>query len=143
MIKAITVKEAGAADTLRVVELPQATPQNNEVVIEQTFVGVNYGDAIRRKRGLFKLNEHGYFVPGFEGIGKIVSIGSEVKDFKLGDRVGYLSELGGGYSQQICINEKLVFQVPNHITDETAAVMTCVGATAWHLTDLSNIGKDS
>jgi NADPH:quinone reductase len=143
MIKAIAIKEAGEADTLKVVELPNTTPQENDVVIEQSFVGVNYGDAIRRKRGLFELNEHGYFVPGFEGIGKVISVGSNVQDFKLGDRVGYLSESGGGYSQQICVNEKLVFRVPNNISDETAAVMTCVGATAWHLTNLSKIGKDS
>ena len=143
MTKAITVKEAGAADTMKVVELPEALPKDNEVVISQNFVGVNYGDAIRRKRGLFQLNEHGYFVPGFEGIGTIIAIGKSVKDFKIGDRVCYLSELGGGYSQQICLDEKLVFQVPSNIPDETAAVMTCVGATAWHLVELANISKDS
>jgi len=141
MIKAITVKEAGAADTMKVVELPDATPKDNEVVISQTFVGVNYGDAIRRKRGLFQLNEHGYFVPGFEGVGKVIAIGKAVNGFIVGDRVGYLSELGGGYSQQICLDEKLVFNVPSAIPDETAAVMTCVGATAWHLTNLANISK--
>lgn len=143
MTKAITVKEAGAADTMKIVMLPDASPKDNEVVISQTYAGVNYGDAIRRKRGLFKLNEYGYFIPGFEGIGEVVSVGKNVKDFTVGDRVNYLSELGGGYSQQICLDEKLIAKVPINISDETAAVMTCVGATAWHLTNLSNISKGS
>lgn len=142
-IKAVAVKEAGVPDTLRVVELPRQEPRDHEIVIEQTFAGINYGDAIRRKRGLFTLNEHGYFVPGFEGVGKVVAVGSAVKNFNIGDRVSYLSEASGGYSQQICIDEKFVFQVPDEIEDETAAVMTCVGTTAWNLTELSNVKEDS
>jgi len=138
-MKAIGVKVAGAPIMLKVVDLPQPKPKNDEIVIKQNFAGVNYGDAIRRKRGLFKLNEHGYFIPGFEGIGKIISIGNDVQNFKIGDRVGYLSEEGGGYSQELCINEKLVFHVPLEIADEIAAVMTCVGTTAWHLVKLANI----
>ncbi len=62
-MKSITVTEAGPADSMKVVELPSSSPKAHEVVIGQTYAGVNYGDAIRRKRGLFKLNEHGYFMP--------------------------------------------------------------------------------
>lgn len=142
-MKAVAVREAGSADALKVVDLPKPSLGHKQVLIEQTFAGVNYGDAIRRKRGLFELNEYGYFIPGFEGVGTIVSIGTGATQFNVGDRVAYLNETGGGYAQQISVDEKFVFSVPNEISDETAAGMTCVGATAWHLTRLSAIKEDS
>ena len=141
-MKAIAIKKAGSASSLKVIDLPQKEPNSNEVVIKQTFAGVNYGDIIRRKRGLFELNEYGYFIPGFEGVGEVISIGSDVKNYKVGDKVGYLNELCGGYSQIVYINEKFVFKVNDQLSDETLAVMTCVGTTALNLVKLSKVEKD-
>jgi len=124
---------------MKLVDIPCPTPQSNEIVIEQSFAGVNYGDTIRRKRGLFELNEHGYFVPGFEGVGRVVAVGNNVERFKIGDRVSYLNESNGGYSQQICLKELLAYAIPDSIPDKTAAAMTCVGSTALCLTELANI----
>ncbi len=142
-MKAIAVKEAGEPESLKVVELPLPEPTDHQVVVAQSFAGVNYGDAIRRKRGLFTLNEHGYFVPGFEGIGDVISVGSSVTGFAVGDRVAYLSETGGGYGQQVSIDEKFVFHVPEDLPDEIAAVTACVGVTAWELFKLSGLEKGS
>ncbi|MBS1778036.1 MAG: zinc-binding dehydrogenase [Bacteroidetes bacterium] len=136
-MKALTVKEAGAPETLQVVEIETSNPNNNEIVITQTYAGINYGDAIRRKRGLFTLNSHGYYVPGFEGVGIVTSVGNEVKDFRVGDRVGYLNAAASGYAEEVCIAEDYVFSVPNNIPDQDAAALTCVGATAWHLLNQS------
>lgn len=141
-MKAVAIKEPGPPHVLKVVEVPDPEPGNNQVVIDQSFAAVNYGDIIRRKRGLFKLNNLGLFVPGFEGAGKIVSVESGVGGFKKGDRVSYLHEFGGGYGQKICVDEQYVFKVPDSVDDEIAAGLTCVGATAWHLLRTSAIEKN-
>ncbi len=138
-MKVIAVEKAGQPDVLKIVDLPKPVPQKHEIVIEQIFAGVNYGDVIRRKRGIFKLNRYGYFIPGFEGVGKVISVGDAVKDYNIGDRVSYLIESGGGYSQQICLDERFVYHVPDEISSETAAAMSCVGITAWNLIELSGV----
>ncbi|MCG8344888.1 MAG: zinc-binding dehydrogenase [Chlorobiales bacterium] len=141
-MKAIAIKEAGPANTLKIVELPIPDPQENEVVIKQSHAGVNYGDVIRRKRGLFEVNETGYYVPGFEGVGIIASVGKNVTDLQVGDRVAYLNSQNGGYGQFVSVAQEAVYRVPQSIQDETAAGMTCVGLTAWHLLRLSGASNN-
>lgn len=141
-MKVVSVKKAGGPEVLNVIELPEPVPKEYEVVIEQTFAGINFGDVIRRARGLFELNEYDCYVPGFEGVGKVIAIGNKVKEFTVGDRVSYLNERGGGYSQKICVHKKYIYKVIDSISDQTAAVMTCVGTTAWNLVRISNVQDD-
>lgn len=141
-MKAIGVKEAGGPERLEIIELPEPCPQEYDILIEQDYAGINYGDVIRRKRGLFSLNKYGYYIPGFEGVGRVISVGDKVKEFKVGEKVSYLNELGGGYSQKVCVNEKNVYKVSEEISEKTAAVISCVGITAWNLVRLANISKN-
>lgn len=141
-MKAIGVKEAGGPEKLEVIELPEPSPQEYEILIEQDYAGINYGDVIRRKRGLFSLNECGYYIPGFEGVGRVISVGDKVKEFKVGDKVSYLNELGGGYSQKVCVNEKNAYKVSEKISEKLSAVISCVGITAWNLVRLANISRN-
>lgn len=140
-MKAITIKEAGLPHTLKILDIPIQNPSKNEVLIQQSYGGINFGDAIRRKRGLFKVNDLGYYIPGFEGVGVIVACGTDVSKYKAGERVAYLNQMGGGYGQQICVDQKYIYRIPNTIQDQTAASMTCVGLTALHLIKISQIKK--
>ena len=141
-MKAIGVREAGGPEKLEVIELQEPSPQEYEILIEQDYAGINYGDVIRRKRGLFSLNECGYYIPGFEGVGRVISVGDKVKEFKVGEKVSYLNESGGGYSQKVCVNEKNAYKVSEKIPEKVAAVISCVGITAWNLVRLANIRKN-
>ena len=140
-MKAIIIEEAGSPEVLQFRDLPNPVPSDNEVIIEQSFAGVNYGDVIRRKRGLFQLNSAGFYIPGFEGVGNIIGRGKAVKDLKIGERVIYLNELGGGYAQHVSVNEKNVLAIPDIIPDHVAAALPCVGATAWHLLKASKLKR--
>lgn len=138
-MKAVAVKEAGDPGKLMVVNLPDPEPQSNEILIKQKYACVNHGDVIRRKRGMFTLNKYGFYIPGFEGVGTVIDVGKNVKKFKVGDRVSYLSESGGGYSQIMCIDERYAFLVDTSLSDELAASMNCVATTAYNLTELSKV----
>ena len=58
--------------------------------------------------------------------------GIAITNFKVGDRVGYVSQFGG-YSQRNNLNEKYLIPIPNSIPDEIAAASLLKGMTAQYL----------
>ncbi len=139
-MKAIAITKAGKADTLTVKNRPLPDMQSNHVLIAQQYAGVNYGDVIRRKRGLFPKNT--LFIPGFEGYGEIVSIGDNVQGFSIGDKVLYLNKEGGGYAQYVSVDEKKVYKVNDtKVNPQILTAMLCPGATALYLLEQSGVKK--
>ncbi len=134
-MKALGVFEAGAPENLRIIELPDPHPAASEVVIKTAFAGVNYGDVIRRKRGLFPKDKESPYVLGFEGAGIVYQAG-EGTSLKEGERVAFFVE-SGGYAQLVRVNEAYVSRIPESVSLEVAAGATCVGTTAWHILNLA------
>lgn len=131
-MRAAVVDGPGPPESFRIVEMPIPMPQASEVVIRQSCAAVNFGDTIRRRRGLFPTDTCPPYVLGFEGVGIIEEIGSAVTDRQVGDRVAYLAERGG-YAERVAVPSTQTWRVPTQITDEAAAGITCVGVTAWGL----------
>jgi NADPH2:quinone reductase len=140
-MKAIGVFEAGSPEQLRVIDLPDPHPGPGEVIIKNAFAGVNHGDVIRRKRGLFPPNSQPPYVLGFEGAGVVSEAGKETT-LKVGERVAFFVE-SGGYAQLVRVNERQVVRLPESVTLETAAGAICVGATAWHILTLAALKPGS
>ncbi|MBL8643006.1 MAG: zinc-dependent alcohol dehydrogenase family protein [Rhodospirillaceae bacterium] len=75
------------ADVVRLVNLPDPAPKPGEIVIRMEAAAVHLAD-IKRFMG-----ERGFRnmplpnTPGYEGIGRVVAVGSSVTAFKPGDRV--------------------------------------------------------
>lgn len=136
-MKAIGVFEAGSPEQLRVIDLPDPHPGPGEVVIRNAFAGVNHGDVIRRKRGLFPLNSRPPYVLGFEGAGIVNEVGTG-SSVRLGERVAFFGE-AGGYSQLVRVRDDQVVRIPEGVGLETAASAICVGATAWHILRLAGV----
>jgi len=87
-----------------------------------------YFDVLQR-RGLISEDEPGR-VMGIEGAGVVTAIGTQVTDFAVGDRVGYLRSQGA-YAGKRLIDADLLFPLPEDISFETAAALTVKGFTAW------------
>ena len=65
------------------------------MLIKQISIGVNYHDIYVRK-GLYKtLKLQG--IPGYESLGIIEDKGKVVKNFKLGDKIAYVTKNYGAY----------------------------------------------
>ena len=126
------IDKAGPPESFRVVDLPVPRPKDSEIIVRQKYAAVNFGDVIRRKRGLFSPKGSPPYVIGFEGVGTIESMGSTVTGFRIGDRVAYLAE-HGGYAEFVAVPAAQTWAVPPAVTDEAAAGITCVGLTAWGL----------
>jgi NADPH:quinone reductase len=71
-------------------------------------------------------------VAGNEGAGDVIAVGSEVKDFKVGDRVAYVHATGGYAAERNLPAERAV-KLPDAISYEQAAGMMLKGMTVQYL----------
>ena len=107
-MKAIICDEWCKPENLKLIEIESPTIDNNSVKIEVHAAGVNFPDVLIIQ-GKYQNKPPFPFSPGSEVSGIISEIGSEVKLFKVGDRVTHASMPIGAYSEkQIMPEEKLV-----------------------------------
>ena len=129
MSKAIVLNENGGPEILKLQEIEIPQPQDDEVLIKQTAIGLNLIDTYHRS-GLYPLPLPA--IIGSEGAGKVVSVGKNVSEFQRGDRVTYLVSLGA-YCEYRTIPAKLLVKIPESISDNLAAAMMLKGCTAQYL----------
>ena len=129
-MRAIQIKKNGGPEVLELKDIKLEKPNEDEVTIEHKAIGLNYIDTYHRS-GLYPLK-----LPtgiGAEGAGIITSIGSGVKDFKVGDKVSYAGAPLGAYSTHRNYPIKNLVKVPNNIDLEVAATLMTKGLTTFYL----------
>lgn len=131
MSKAIAFEKSGDSSVLKLIDIEVPSPGPREVKIKQRAIEVNYVDVYHRT-GLYNL-QGDVKIPGVSAVGVVEEIGSEVQGFNVGDRVGYATAFGGGYSEKRCISADLLFQIPNEIPDIVAAACLVKGLSAHYL----------
>ena len=128
-MRAVQVKEFGSSDVLEYLNVDIPFVSDNEVLIKQEAIGVNFIDIYQRS-GAYQVKLP--FIPGSEGSGVVENIGKDVSNFKIGDRVAY-SMFPGGYAEYIAVSESNVVSVPDNIDFSTAAACLLQGMTAHYL----------
>jgi NADPH2:quinone reductase len=129
MPHAIRVHQFGGPEVLKWEEVEVRDPRPNEVKLRHTAVGLNFVEVMQRLgRFPFRLP----FVPGNEGAGVVEAVGSEVSEFKKGDRVAY-APVPGAYSEVRVIAAERLVRIPDGISDKQAAAMMLQGMTAQYL----------
>jgi NADPH2:quinone reductase len=139
MMKAITVERIGGPEVMVVSDVRDPVCQSGEIVVRNHFVGINYGDLIRRSRGWSGMQQGDVFIPGFEGVGEVIQVGSAVETFRVGERVAYLNTQGA-YAEKVAVPALQAFSLPASIDSASAAASVCTGTTAWHLLELARVG---
>ncbi|KAH8154887.1 uncharacterized protein LAJ45_01419 [Morchella importuna] len=87
---AVQINSHGGPEVVEInTSAPVPTPSPTELLIKNEFAGINYIDTYFRS-GLYPVPKFPYTL-GREAEGTIVSVGAEVKDFKVGDRIAYLA----------------------------------------------------
>ena len=128
--KAVRIEQHGGPEVLQLVEIEVPAPAENEVMIRQRAVGLNFID-IYFRTGLYKAPlPHGL---GFEGAGEVIAVGKAVKRFKAGDRVAYGQSPIGAYAQVRNVPAAQVVKLPKGISFEDAAAMMLKGLTVQYL----------
>jgi len=124
---AVQIKEYGGSEVLQVNnDVPIPKPGDDEVLVKNTFAGVNYVDTYFRT-GLYKAPEMPHIL-GREGEGHVVAIGSKVTGYSIGDRVTYLSP--GSQAQFTAVSSSKLAHIPENVKDGVAAASILQGLTA-------------
>ena len=126
MPHAIRVHEAGGPEVLQWEEVEVDAPGSGQVRIRQEAAGLNFIDVYHRT-GLYK--QEYPFTPGVEGAGVIETIGPDVANLSVGDRVAYGGPIGGYAEVRLIPADRLV-KLPDAISFEQAAAMMLQGMTA-------------
>ncbi|MEK6337652.1 MAG: quinone oxidoreductase [Acidobacteriota bacterium] len=128
-MKAIRVESYGGPDQLvyKDVEKPGARP--NEALVKIDAIGVNFIDVYHRT-GLYP--QALPFTPGSEAAGTVESIGSEVSDIAVGDRVAYAMSLGS-YAEYAAVPAARLVKMPEGINAQAGAAAMLQGMTAHYL----------
>ena len=101
-----------------------------QVLIKQTACGLNYLDTYQRSGA--------YALPlpsgcGNEAAGVVESIGPDVKDLKIGDRVAYAMGEPGAYASHRIFSAARLVKIPDGVSDEMAAASMLKGMTTEYL----------
>ena len=129
-MKAVQISKTGGPEVLEVKEITLDKPSADEVTIEHKAIGLNYIDTYHRS-GLYPLKLPSGI--GVEGTGIIKEIGSNVKEFSVGDKISYSGAPLGSYSTHRNYPTKNLVKVPDNIDLEVAATLMTKGLTAFYL----------
>ena len=94
---AIEISSFGPPDVLKPVDRPSPFRRNNEVLILVEAAGVSRADMMQRQ-GKYPPPPGASDIPGLDVAGIVDSVGANVRDWKLGDRVCAILN-GGGYAE--------------------------------------------
>ncbi|MCT8334533.1 NAD(P)-dependent alcohol dehydrogenase [Leptospira sp. 85282-16] len=138
-------------DHLKIVEVSEpAKPNPTEVLVRIRAASLNYRDSLVVE-GKYNPKFPLPLVPCSDGAGEVVAIGSEVSEWKVGDRVlltfapKWISKeathaemrntiggpLPGTLREFALVPETGLVRIPTHLSYEEASTLPCAALTAW------------
>lgn len=128
-MKHVIFRTFGPPETMCVESFTVPEPGDQEVTIQVAASGVNFPDLVIRL-GIYPDGPQLPYVPGYEVSGRIVQLGRDVTDFRIGDRV-FATIASGGYATHVVCPSYQLFRVPPDMPDDEAAVISTSYLTAW------------
>lgn len=114
-------------------------PKNNDVVIKMIAAPINPAD-INTIQGKYPVKPQFPAVAGNEGVGEIISVGPNVTELKIGDRVIPLQSGLGTWRTHMNIPKEQVLKIPKELGITEAATLTVNPCTAYRmLKDFENL----
>lgn len=114
---------------IRKADKPQQNP--NQVLIKVEAFGLNFADVMARL-GLYKAAPPLPAILGYDVVGEIEAIGTNVNHVKLGDRVIALTKFGG-YAEFALADKEVVYKIPNSFSAGVAVALATQYSTAYFL----------
>ena len=128
-MRAVEITKPGGPEVLQPAERSLPVPKPAEILVKVAAAGVNRPDVLQRM-GLYAVPPDASDLPGLEIAGEVVSLGSQVKNFKLGDKVCALVH-GGGYAEYCVTPEVTALPVPKGLSLVEAAALPEAFFTVW------------
>lgn len=143
-MKAFVIRQYGSREVLEPAEVPDPEPDEDELLVRIHAIGINPVDwKIRKGMARFLIRRKFPLILGQDFAGEVVSVGSKVGDYEIGDRVfGAVISLqrDGSYAEMIAVPARNVATLPANMSFEEAAAIPTAGLSALQaLRDLGRI----
>ncbi|SEL27916.1 NADPH2:quinone reductase [Maribacter orientalis] len=131
MNAAYLIKYGNAEKAFEIREADKPRPNANQVLIKVEAFGLNFADVMARL-GLYKAAPPLPAILGYDVVGEIEAIGTNVNHVKLGDRVIALTKFGG-YAEFALADKEVVYKIPNSFSAGVAVALATQYSTAYFL----------
>ena len=128
-MRAVEISRPGGPEVLKPADLPKPAPKPNEILVKVAAAGVNRPDVLQRM-GLYPVPPEASPLPGLEVAGEVAELGTNVKQWKRGDKVCALAN-GGGYAEFCAVPETQALPVPGNLSMAQAASLPETFFTVW------------
>ena len=115
--------------TLKLVEMPEQKPEENEVLVQIEYIGINYADILSRK-GLYGWKPKRPYIPGMEASGMIIEVGKNVPAERIGQKV-MIGTQNGCYAERVVVPSYQALVAIPHFTMQENAAFLVTFMTAW------------
>jgi NADPH:quinone reductase-like Zn-dependent oxidoreductase len=131
-MKAMLLMGHGGPEMMKFGEAPDPKAGPGEVVVDIHAASVNGADPkVRRGNGRYKLDKFPHIM-GRDFSGVVSAVGPGVTDFKVGDAIFAVTDVGieGTYAEKIAIKAAIVAKKPEGLSHAEAAALGLVSLTA-------------
>jgi NADPH:quinone reductase-like Zn-dependent oxidoreductase len=131
-MKAMLLMGHGGPEMMKFGEAPDPKAGPGEVVVDVHAASVNGADPkVRRGNGRYKLDKFPHIM-GRDFSGVVSAVGPGVTDFKVGDAIFAVTDVGieGTYAEKIAIKATIVAKKPEGLSHAEAAALGLVSLTA-------------
>ncbi len=138
-MKAVIYERAGEPQSvLKVVEVPMPEPGPHQVVLKMKAMPINPAD-LATIRGVYRTPQKTPTVPGYEGLGEVVKIGSAVKSLSVGMSVIIVAIkpsgwANGSWQEYFCVDETETLPVPSDLDPMLTPQFFNTILTPWVMT---------
>jgi NADPH2:quinone reductase len=131
-MKSIRVAKFGPPDVMKLVELPDPSPQAGQVLVRVSAAGVNPVDTYVRA-GTYAMKPPLPYTPGSDGAGVVDAVGANMSRVKAGDRVYFAGTAPGfgAYATHTICAETQVHPLPDRVSFAQGAGIGVPYATAY------------
>jgi 2-desacetyl-2-hydroxyethyl bacteriochlorophyllide A dehydrogenase len=127
----IVLPGVGEPETLEVQHRELPAPGTGEVLVRVEASGVSFAETAMR-RGRYPGQPRFPFVPGYDLVGSVTTLGPAVTEVTVGQRVAALTKTGG-WSDYIVLPAANLVPVPSGLDAAEAETAVVNGATAWQM----------
>jgi NADPH:quinone reductase-like Zn-dependent oxidoreductase len=148
-MKAMVYKNYGDSSQLKLLEVPQPTPKDDEILVQIKATSLNAADKhLLHGNPILVRLQYGLFAPkkqilGADVAGVVRAVGNNVQKFRVGDEVfADLSGAGlGGFAEFVAAKASAFCKKPSHLEFAKAAAVPLAATTALQALHKGNIAN--
>jgi NADPH:quinone reductase-like Zn-dependent oxidoreductase len=132
-MRAYVLEHYGGPEGARLIDVPAPKPRPRDILVQVRAAGLNPVDFKFRQGKLRAIQRPKLpFVLGNELAGEVITVGSDVKRFRVGNRVfaRVAKDRAGAFAEQACVDEDHAAQMPRDLDFTAAAAVPLAGLTA-------------